>query len=332
MRKDVKIGIGIGGVLLAVLIVYALVPKADVGNDLARTGESESASDELEGGIAASNAEPTESNDDGDFPRTNTAPGVRDVAQVPGGSTGRESEGPASPSEGSATASNAAGSWDWDKIMDSGIIPEEARVPLAATPDDPFASQEAANGDTRVTWSQGQSGTRQSGTLTGSETNSNTPSGALGGSRTMAPPVAADSKGIAGEHVIQQGENLSMIAAVAYGDARLYREILKANPTLDERKLKVGMRIKMPDRATVASASGGARQAVRQEAIDASTQYRVAQGDSLHKIALRLYGKASKADALYELNKDKIGDDSSRLKLGMVLKLPEPPTAAARLR
>jgi nucleoid-associated protein YgaU len=63
--------------------------------------------------------------------------------------------------------------------------------------------------------------------------------------------------------------------------------------------------------------------------IDSTKEYRVAPGDSLHKIAMKLSGKAAKADDLYELNKDKIGDDSSRVKVGMVLKLPEAPTATS---
>ena len=95
--------------------------------------------------------------------------------------------------------------------------------------------------------------------------------------------------------------------------------------------MRPGTTIKMPDPSTFAQPRAPqAQQAVaRQEAsIDANTQYRVQQGDSLHKIALKLYGKATKADALYEANKDKIGDDSSRLKLGTILKLPEPPTVA----
>lgn len=337
MRKDVKIGIGIGGVLLAVLIVYALVPKTNDSNDLARTGESESTSDRIDGGATAAHSGSAGQNPHGAAQGTTPAPGARDVvAQAPGGSTGQAPDTSAPQSERDATASSAAGSWDWDKIMDSGVIPEQARVGLVATPDDPFATPGPSNtGDDGVVWNQPGG---QNGTLAGPKPNSNGApgAGAAGQSRSVTPPVVAAPKGVTREHVIQQGENLSMIAAVAYGDARLYQEILKANPTLDERKLRPGMTIKIPDPSTFATATGaatGARPAVRQEAaIDANTQYRVAQGDSLHKIALKLYGKAAKADALYELNKDKIGDDSSRLKLGMVLKLPDPPTAAAALR
>jgi nucleoid-associated protein YgaU len=53
----------------------------------------------------------------------------------------------------------------------------------------------------------------------------------------------------------------------------------------------------------------------------------VQPGDSLHKIALQLYGQSTKADRIYQLNKQMIGDDPHRLKVGQVLQLPDPPAA-----
>jgi nucleoid-associated protein YgaU len=50
--------------------------------------------------------------------------------------------------------------------------------------------------------------------------------------------------------------------------------------------------------------------------------YTVKPGDSLYGIAKRLLGSGRRADALYNLNKDVIGPDKSKLKLDMVLKLP----------
>jgi nucleoid-associated protein YgaU len=83
----------------------------------------------------------------------------------------------------------------------------------------------------------------------------------------------------------------------------------------------------MPDVSTFA-APRAQQAAARQEAsIDSKTQYRVQQGDSLEKIATKLYGKSTKWESLYQANREKIGDDSARLKLGTVLQLPEPPTA-----
>ena len=92
--------------------------------------------------------------------------------------------------------------------------------------------------------------------------------------------------------------------------------------------VKPGTKITLPDPSTFTTAKAQ-QPAARQEAsVDAAKEYRVEQGDSLHKIAMKLYGKATMADTLYELNKDKIGDDSSRVKTGMLIKLPQAPTVA----
>ena len=78
------------------------------------------------------------------------------------------------------------------------------------------------------------------------------------------------------------------------------------------------------------SRSRTARAPVRQQAaVDSSKRYVVQSGDTLSHIALKLYGRRDKAEELYINNKDVIGSDSGRLKIGMVLKLPEAPTASA---
>ena len=128
---------------------------------------------------------------------------------------------------------------------------------------------------------------------------------------------------------IQQGDTFSSIAARTYGDRNLYRIIVAANPKVDPSHLKIGTEIVVPDSSTIHPASSPeARTAVgtignRAEAkLDSKTEYRVASGDSLHRISTRLYGNINMVDKLYELNKNAIGADPAKLKLGMVLKLP----------
>ncbi len=60
----------------------------------------------------------------------------------------------------------------------------------------------------------------------------------------------------------------------------------------------------------------------------ATGTYRVQSGDSLRRISTKLYGRGDMWQKIYELNKETIGPDSGRLKLNMVLKLPAAPTAA----
>jgi nucleoid-associated protein YgaU len=129
-------------------------------------------------------------------------------------------------------------------------------------------------------------------------------------------------------HIVQRGETLSKIAADAYGDARYYPHILRANPGLVPEKLRPGMRINLPDASEV---RGGGSSAVSNQAttatVDSRTEYRVQPGDSLHRISQKLYGTADLAERIYQLNQSTIGPDRARLKVGQVLKLPQPPTA-----
>jgi nucleoid-associated protein YgaU len=145
-------------------------------------------------------------------------------------------------------------------------------------------------------------------------------------------------------HKVQQGETFSTIAAALYGSPNFYPYLVRANPTINPSKLRPGMEINYPDPAEVmpsekpatatsdAGSSGAsppiiAAHHTEPAAIDGRSEYRVQSGDSLHKIAIKLYGKVEMVDKIYELNKTSIGSDPAKLKLGMVLKLPEPPTA-----
>ena len=149
-------------------------------------------------------------------------------------------------------------------------------------------------------------------------------------SRPVTPPPAI-AAGRA--HVVQANETLSSISAAAYGSANFWPAIVKANPNLDPNRMKVGATVVLPDvkdvkpgPAQAAAAKVGAAPAAP---LNASTQYRVEPSDSLYKISVKLYGNSSMAGKIYDTNKQMIGDDPAKLKVGQVLKLPEPPTVAA---
>jgi len=343
MRKDVKIGLSIGGILLAVLIVYALVPKGETSQYSRQGDGSNGAVDPQNGGGTGLNPATSDSR------VPSGQGGVTDGAQNGTGGTQRVATTDTGTNTGAGTGAIAdadAGSTnpksiDWRKILETGVVPDDAKVALAApgaanrgTPDDVFA--EPQNGSTNgngvnndINWNtQGGHGPTGTPAVKGQAPT------ASRGNTTGATGARSTPK----EHVIQQGENLSSISLAAYGDAKHYKEILKANPTLDERKLKPGTKIIIPDASTFTTAGSNTSgntsakaqpAAAKQEAaIDPAKEYRIEQGDSLHKIAMKLYGKATMADTLYELNKEKIGDDSSRVKIGMVIKLPQAPTVS----
>ncbi len=131
----------------------------------------------------------------------------------------------------------------------------------------------------------------------------------------------------AGTYTIAAGDTFSSIAAKLYGNRNLYHVIEKANPTVDSRKLKIGQKINVPAAPTVATVSESVNDTrTITGTIDTTKQYRVQPGDTLHKISQKLYGKTKFWAAIYDLNKDSIGPDAGRIKIGMVLNLPQVPT------
>lgn len=151
----------------------------------------------------------------------------------------------------------------------------------------------------------------------------------------MATP-AADTR----THLVQNGETFSSIAAVVYGSAAYYPHLVRANPNIDPKKLKAGMTISIPPAnevraetsnaiATTAAPSLSQSPAAAAK-IDEKSEYRVESGDSLFKISSKLYGKIDHVEKIYDLNKAAIGPDKTKIKVGMVLKLPEAPTVKAQ--
>ena len=361
MRKDVRIGLSIGGVLLAVLIVYLLVPKDDnAGRDKTQVAQKDANSLSQGGSGDLGGTGPAPSNGAGQQPIGNGANGSGQtavgqptdnsgpVAGATGNGTtpGTDSTSPSSSTDAAAQAdANNAGGADWASILSGGTIPPSM---MATKPRDPFDNSNGSGsggGNTSdaarntpagpIEWPAG--GNQQSG---GGSVQPGSPSGGQsagnGSTGGVTGGPAAPTGGVR-EHTIQPYETLSTIALATYGDARYYKAIQQANPNLDERRLRPGTVIKLPDLSAVKAASGaaGAGQlatpgAKAEPAIDASREYRVQPNDSLQKIALKLYGKATKADSIYDLNKDKIGADEHRIKVGMVLKLPEAPTQGQR--
>jgi len=154
-----------------------------------------------------------------------------------------------------------------------------------------------------------------------------------GGSESGASGAAG------GTHIVKAGETLSSIALSAYGSSAYYPHILRANPGINPNNLKLGTPLKLPPLKEVkadapaadhAADHPGENSGALEARIDPSKQYRVQAGDSLYKISMKVYGKSTYIDRIYEKNKALIGADNKRLKLGMVLDLPEKaPTVAA---
>ena len=364
MRKDVKLGLAIGGVLLAVLVVYVLVGPGSanqVGAELA-TGDSEAA------GGAGGAGDGTGSNPANDPVAANGsgASSPEQLGSAQGDSAARQ--GGSDPSAGGTTPANgppggqansetatADTSWNWDALVNGTqkvpSLMSNAEVRTSAgvagngtTNGGATANDVTANGAADVTGGAAAgTGTNDiatdpsliargpvtdpTATLPGASQQPAQPTVVpLNPTDTLASPSTRPSAG-GRTHVVKAGETFSSIAAAAYGNLNLYPHIQRANPSVEPSRLKPGMTITLPPATEVKPAGAVATAPDRQQQkIDPRTQYRVQENDSLYNISLKLYGKSDRVEKIYEANKALIGDDMSRVKVGMILTLPEAPT------
>jgi nucleoid-associated protein YgaU len=348
MRKDVILGMTIGGVMLALIVIYLTVSTGGKPNrhsveiagqpaDVGTTDISPSSGADDGGGRAPLDVRSPQQRIDAAKDRGNYKPTI-----LLAGDQERRDE-----------------KWG-EKLFGKA----SSTVNISTTPD-PHARQQIASGgvteqsqgagDEQQTTAAAADGVKASrgGAKSATPTTSTArPKVAPGNDRgtTTAPPAGATQQ-LADQgsdkkthtHKVQKGETYSTIAAAAYGSPNYYPHLIRANPSIDPTRLKPGMEINIPDISEVKPASTKANSGDKVSAdkapdaspaahrtepvIDSSKEYRVQSGDSLHKIAIKLYGKVEMVDRIYELNQTAIGPDKAKLKLGMVLKLPEAPTA-----
>ena len=361
MRKEVKLGMGIGGGVVAILVVYLLVAPPGTGKKGVQ----------LVGAGGNGNGNLVDPSQTGDQP----PPNLGNVEQPPVNGNAlveaslKKTEGQATTSQQTASqqasklaSGNAAPGRDqWTAALEKGKAQppgttavnattgqadagakamaknaEPSRTAVAEAPNNRGQAQTHMYFDPNGAWGGGVSNDAtarvpaKGGLIAGS-------SPAKGGAALVeASPIGRNS------HVVRSGETFSSIAQAAYGSAAYYPHVLRANPNLNPSALRPGMVIHLPpveevkasaaaekaaekSGAATADAPAGAK-LVEEVKIDSSRQYRVVSGDSLYKIGQKLYGKGLMGDKIYEVNRQVIGSDPKRLKLGMILELPEPPT------
>ncbi len=310
MRKDVKIAFVVGGILIAVLVVYVMVVPAGSKNPA-------------------------------------NQPVTYDTG--PQQKTGQTTTPP--PTDN--TVANA----DTGKPTPDKTTPDKTDAePTTKPAGDPFASSDGANGDKwilalntgavpmmtssapRITADPISSKPQITATHVGS---TSTPPTEL--STPATQPTTPESSPVAATggrtHVVQKGETIAQIAQAAYGSQSYWPYIIRANPGIVAEKIRPGMTLNLPDVSEVkgtTSSSLSSNSATPAGAeikpdttggpIDGNSQYEVQSGDSLARIAMKLYGNSAKWQAIYDLNKDQIGPDPAKVKVKTVLKLPEPPT------
>jgi nucleoid-associated protein YgaU len=351
MRKDLKIGMAIGALLLVVLVVYLAVPKSadttDVAQDTAQVPEGQPAA-EQQGEPAGNEAAPA-----------GTPATVGELASSGSEANAPAAAEPADPfapgadaADAQASAADAAGTGEgtnWAKLLETGEMPSRTITPtLSASSIVPPAAGNAAPPAGPADAPAAQDAVAE--TASDVTTDRGTPSGGAASPTTAkAEPdrtsLVVDERpakretpgtGNARTHRIAKGETFAKIAETLYGDQRFYLEIEKANPDIDPARLRPGMVINLPDVGAAKRSSGGGSPSSpddramtaggRQEReLDPEKEYKVRPGDSLYVIAKRVYHNSAMSDEIYELNKGAIGDDPARVKVGMVLKLPPKP-------
>jgi nucleoid-associated protein YgaU len=301
MRREVKIGLAIGGVALSVIIVYALVATGGSSKPEVSLVTEQPKSTEP--------AKPEVTSADSEKKEPSTQP--QQVADKP----------PVDPfASTNSEPKKSEGPWA-NGVLQTGSLP----VMLSTTPQTPApptpnigAVPAEANRPT------------PGGVSARTGAASNTPDAITPAPQSSGPGAATRPQqsriSTPRTHVVQSGETFSSIALAVYGNASYYAHIIRANPDVDPHRLRPGMTINLPavadvraDNTPMLAASSGSSQKV-----DPRTQYVVQEGDSLYKIATRLYGKPDRADELFEANRAVIGSNPAKLKIGMVLKLPEP--------
>jgi len=120
---------------------------------------------------------------------------------------------------------------------------------------------------------------------------------------------------------VRSGDTLSSIARRELGNADRWREIAKANPSVDPNRLKVGQALTLPGRAGQASApsTGPSNAGNELAARNVSRAYTVRPGDSLWTIAATQLGDGGRWREIQALNGNLNG---SSLQVGMQLALP----------
>jgi nucleoid-associated protein YgaU len=337
MRTDAKIGFAIGGVLLAVLAAYLIVvpPKAKSKHDAAKPTvavvapadvipETPAAAVASATPSSPTPAAPTQVANNTSIPPMITATNAGPVTDTPN-TVVENNQKPTSPEAlDNPLLDGTFHTGKPGKNTDTGDVIADARNSTV----DPNATSVTTDSKTASTGHKGRVGRHHTGeTITAENTTVHT---------TEHATEHATASGTR-QYTVKSGQTLSSIASDVYGNARFWVAIQRDNPGLDAKHLKVGQKINMPDISDVrpsgpvlvdvlqpATTGGG----TEIEPASAKT-YRVVAGDSLYKIAKKVFGSGRRADEIYALNKDLIGDDEARLKLGMVLKLPEGATHTA---
>ncbi len=292
MRNDVKLGLAVGGLLLGVVLAYALF-FSNTNKD--RRELADGSYSALNNGGDATAQKPAGPNSDQTAADSNPPTGAQPPAPA--------NDHPQPPIADSSAGNPLIGK-SWQLLLNEGATANSTGT-VAPPPD--------RNTNTGVIHTS-PSPARENITP-------NTPPLA------EPPPTPVGPR----RYTIKHGDTFWSIAKAEYGNAAYFGAIQRANSGIDPGRIKAGDSIILPDRnEVIAPPTATARQPSAADlVIDPAKQYRVQAGDNLSTISKKLYGRYDKWTQIYELNKDLIGQNPAALKKDMVLALPDPPLRIA---
>ncbi|HSW47229.1 MAG TPA: LysM peptidoglycan-binding domain-containing protein [Phycisphaerae bacterium] len=142
-------------------------------------------------------------------------------------------------------------------------------------------------------------------------------------------------------HVVQAGETFTSLAVKYFGHARHANLITKANPDIEPRKMRVGMKLTIPPApdsaaptmaATASPTPPGGPAIPTATPITRSTKplpvptdraYTVKAGEGWYTIAQRFLSDGRRWTELYELNKERVPHNPMLVPPGLTIELPK---------
>jgi len=147
--------------------------------------------------------------------------------------------------------------------------------------------------------------------------------------QTSAPATTFGGK----THKVRDGDSLWTIAEEYYKNGTKFKAIEEANRDKlgSGAFLKVGMELVIPDVASSSpSTPPSDTPAGAKEPVAGPGEYKVKSGDSLSSIAKDQLGSESHWELIAKANEDKLEGKPNRLKVGMILRIPEKPAKAEK--
>ncbi len=132
-------------------------------------------------------------------------------------------------------------------------------------------------------------------------------------------------------YTVASGDTLGGIASRLLGSESKWTAIAKANPSIDPNRMKVGTKLRIPSKDSIANAAPSnsrttpsvtASSTPSTAASSGGGSYTVVAGDTLSKIARKSYGNSKLWQKIYAANKGAIGGDPANLRVGMKLTIP----------